>query len=168
MLVVSAAEGPKGRFVAGNTYFWGTWKFSPNKAAGKDLIRYLAERAQAERLVEASQGFDLPSFEKQLDFKTWKEQGPPAGTLANYPPRGDVVVSISGSPAPPHRHSDVRAGHDHQDDRAMHDAEEERRAGDGLGRLGARRLHENLARLRRSGVSAAPSPGILLDVGVYS
>jgi len=94
-------KGPKGRFVAGNTYFWGTWKFSPNKAAGKDLIRYLAERAQAERLVEASQGFDLPSFEKQLDFKTWKEQGPPAGTLANYPPRGDVVVSISGSPAPP-------------------------------------------------------------------
>jgi ABC-type glycerol-3-phosphate transport system substrate-binding protein len=93
-------KGPKGRFVAGNTYFWGAWNFSKNKAAAKELMHYLAERAQAERLVEASQGFDLPSFEKQLDFKTWQDQGPPKGTLANYPPRGDVVVSISGAPAP--------------------------------------------------------------------
>jgi ABC-type glycerol-3-phosphate transport system substrate-binding protein len=93
-------KGPKGRFVAGNTYFWGTWNFSRNGGAAKDLIHYLAERPQAEKLVEASQGFDLPSFEKQLDFKTWSEQGPPAGTLYNYPPRGDAIVSISGAPAP--------------------------------------------------------------------
>jgi ABC-type glycerol-3-phosphate transport system substrate-binding protein len=93
-------KGPKGRFVAGNTYFWGAWNFSANKTAAKDLIHYLGERAQAERLVDASQGFDIPSFEKQLDFKTWAGQEPPKGTLYNYPPRGDVVVSISGAPAP--------------------------------------------------------------------
>lgn len=93
-------KGPKGRFVAGNTYFWGAWKFSKNAGAAKDLIHYLAERAQAEKLVEASQGFDIPSFEKQLDFKVWQEQGPPKGTLTHYPPKGDVIVSISGAPAP--------------------------------------------------------------------
>jgi ABC-type glycerol-3-phosphate transport system substrate-binding protein len=93
-------KGPKGRFAAANIYFWGAWKFGKNKGAAKALMQYLAERAQAEKLVEASQGFDIPSFDKQLDFKTWGEQGPPPGTIANYPPRGDVIVSISGAPAP--------------------------------------------------------------------
>jgi hypothetical protein len=93
-------KGPKGRFVAGNTYFFGAWKFSKNQGAAKELIQYLADRPQAEKLVEASQGFDVPSFEKQLDFKVWAEQGPPKGAIANYPPKGDVVVSISGAPAP--------------------------------------------------------------------
>ena len=40
------------------------------------------------------------SFEGQLDFKTWGEQGPPKGSIANYPPRDDAIVSISGAPAP--------------------------------------------------------------------
>jgi hypothetical protein len=34
------------------------------------------------------------------DFKTWEEESPPKGTLYNYPPRGDVIASISGAPAP--------------------------------------------------------------------
>jgi len=93
-------KGPKGRFVAGQTYFWGLWDFSTSKSAGKALMHFLAERPQAEQLVAASQGFDLPSFSRQLDFKTWAEQGPPLGTLANYPPHNDVVVSIAGAPAP--------------------------------------------------------------------
>lgn len=93
-------KGPKGRFIAGNTYFFAAWKFGQNQGAAKDLIHYLADRPQAQRLVEASQGFDIPSFQGQLDFDTWAKQGPPPGTIANYPPRGDVVVSISGAPAP--------------------------------------------------------------------
>ena len=28
-------------------------------------------------------------------------RGPPKGTLFNYPPRGDVTLSIAGAPAPP-------------------------------------------------------------------
>ena len=31
-------KGPKGRFIAGNTYFFGAWKFSQNQGAAKDLI----------------------------------------------------------------------------------------------------------------------------------
>ena len=34
------------------------------------------------------------------DFQTWEVEGPPKGTLYNYPPRGDVIESISGAPAP--------------------------------------------------------------------
>ena len=93
-------KGPKGRFAAGNTYFFGAWKFGKNQGAAKELIHYLADREQAQKLVAASQGFDIPSFEKQLDFDTWEKQAPPPGTIANYPPRGDVIVSISGAPAP--------------------------------------------------------------------
>jgi ABC-type glycerol-3-phosphate transport system substrate-binding protein len=93
-------KGPKGRFVAGGNNFWGVWRFAKNKSAAKSLIQFLADRPQAEQLVEASQGFDVPSFERQLDFKTWNEQGPPPGTLYHYPPQGDVIVSISGAPAP--------------------------------------------------------------------
>lgn len=93
-------KGPKGRFVAGNTYFFAAWKFGQNQGAAKDLIQYLADRPIAEKLVAASQGFDIPSFEKQLDFKVWAEQGPPQGAIANYPPKGDTIVSISGAPAP--------------------------------------------------------------------
>jgi ABC-type glycerol-3-phosphate transport system substrate-binding protein len=95
-------KGPKGRFVAGSNWFYGIWKFSKNKSAAKSLVLYLTQRAQSERLIAASEGFDLPSFEKQLDFKTWSEAGPPAGTLYHYPPRGDTTVMIPGYPAPTH------------------------------------------------------------------
>jgi hypothetical protein len=33
-------------------------------------------------------------------FKTWAEEGPPKGGIWNYPPRGEVSESVSGSPAP--------------------------------------------------------------------
>ena len=95
-----APKGPKGRFVAGGNIFYAIWKFSPNKSAAKSLIHFLTERKQAEQLIDASQGFDLSSFEKQHNFKTWREQGQPVGTLAHYPPTGDTIVAISGAPAP--------------------------------------------------------------------
>jgi ABC-type glycerol-3-phosphate transport system substrate-binding protein len=93
-------KGPKGRFVAASNFFWGAWEFSKNKSAAKSLMYFLGQRPQAEKLVAASQGFDLASFEKQHDFKTWAEQEPPAGTLYHYPPRGDVIGSTCGAPAP--------------------------------------------------------------------
>src|SRR5216684_2720787 len=94
-------KGPKGRFDAAVPFFWGTWKFSPNKAAAKSLLTYLCQRSSVEQTVAASKGYDIPPFEKLRDFKTWEEEGPPKGTLYNYPPRGDVIASISGAPAPP-------------------------------------------------------------------
>jgi ABC-type glycerol-3-phosphate transport system substrate-binding protein len=96
-----APKGPKGRYTPGLPYYWGLWNFSPNKSAGKSLLTFLSQRSSVEKLVAASGGYDLPGFSKLLDFKTWEEEGPPKGTLYNYPPKHDQIVSIALSPAPP-------------------------------------------------------------------
>ncbi len=93
-------KGPKGRFDAAVPFFWGTWKFAPNKAAAKSLLTYLCQRSSVEQTVAASKGYDIPPFEGLHDFKTWAEEGPPKGGIYNYPPRGDVTMVIPYSPAP--------------------------------------------------------------------
>jgi ABC-type glycerol-3-phosphate transport system substrate-binding protein len=93
-------KGPKGRFDPAQPSFWGIWNFSPNKSAAKSLTLHLWERSSVEQLVAASHGYDIPCFGTLRDFKTWAEEGPPKGGIWNYPPRGDVVESVSGWPAP--------------------------------------------------------------------
>ena len=94
-------KGPKGRYQPFLPYFWGIWGFGKNKAAAKSLLRHLSQRENVARLVEASQGYDIPAFAKLRDFPTWLEQGPPKGTLYHYPPRESQVASIAAAPAPP-------------------------------------------------------------------
>ncbi|HYM74084.1 MAG TPA: extracellular solute-binding protein [Stellaceae bacterium] len=93
-------KGPKGRFVAAVPFFWGVWKFSPNKAAAKSLLAFLCQRSSVEQTVAASRGYDIPPFSGLHDFKTWADEGPPKGGIYNYPPRGDVEMVIPYSPAP--------------------------------------------------------------------
>ena len=94
--------GPNGRFAPFLPYLWGIWTFSKNKSASKALLRHLSTRSAAEQMVEVSAGYDLPSFEKLTDFKTWAEIGPPKGTLYHYPdPHKQQTLSIAGGPAPP-------------------------------------------------------------------
>jgi ABC-type glycerol-3-phosphate transport system substrate-binding protein len=93
-------KGAKGRFSPGLPYFWGIWKWSKNIAAGKSLLTHLSQRSSIEQLVAASGGYDIPGFSNLRDFKTWAEEGPPKGTVYNYPPRADQIVSIAGAPAP--------------------------------------------------------------------
>jgi len=93
-------KGPKGRFDAAVPFFWGTWKFSQNKAAAKSLLMHLCQRSSVEQTVAASKGYDIPPFAGLRDFKTWAEQGPPKGGIYNYPPRGEVEMVIPYSPAP--------------------------------------------------------------------
>jgi ABC-type glycerol-3-phosphate transport system substrate-binding protein len=93
-------KGPKGHFEAAVPFFWGTWKFSRNKSAAKSLLTFLCQRSSVEQTVAASKGYDIPPFEGLHDFKTWAEEGPPKGTIYNYPPRGEVVMVIPYSPAP--------------------------------------------------------------------
>ncbi len=93
-------KGPKGRFVAAVPFFWGTWKFSQNKAAAKSLLTFLCQRGSVEQTVAASKGYDIPPFSGLHDYKTWTDEGPPKGTVYNYPPRGDVEMVIPYSPAP--------------------------------------------------------------------
>lgn len=94
-------KGPKGRYDSGIYRYWGIWNFSPNKAAAKSLLVFLSTRSSVERLVDGSQGFDMPPFAMLHDFPVWAKAEPPKGTLANFPPSGDTVVSVTGYPAPP-------------------------------------------------------------------
>jgi hypothetical protein len=64
------------------------------------LALYLWETPQVEQLVAASKGYDIPAFGSLRNFKTWADEGPPKGGIWNYPPRGEVIESVSGSPAP--------------------------------------------------------------------
>ena len=98
-----APAGPKGRFVPTQQYFWGTYSFSPNKSAGKDLIEYLMQRDNVEQRDIASDGYDLPPYAKLNDFKIWSEVGPPKGTVYNYPIRAGTgqKPALAGSEAAP-------------------------------------------------------------------
>jgi len=94
-------KGEQGRFVPFLPRYLGIWKFAKNKAAAKSLIRALAMRGPAEKLVAASQGYDLPPYAKLLDFKTWAEESPPKGSIYHYVTRGDQADVVVCSPAPP-------------------------------------------------------------------
>jgi ABC-type glycerol-3-phosphate transport system substrate-binding protein len=95
-------SGPAGRFAPFLPYFYGIWNFGKEKTAAKDLIRHLSTRSATEKMVNASQGYDLPAFEKLTDFKVWAEEGPPKGTLYHYPnPHDHQVLSMAAQPAPP-------------------------------------------------------------------
>jgi ABC-type glycerol-3-phosphate transport system substrate-binding protein len=94
--------GPKGRFAPFLPYFWGIWNFSKNKSAAKSLLVRLSQPDAVERMVAASNGYDLPAFEKLTTLKTGAEEGPPKGTLYHYPnPHNHQTLSIAAAPAPP-------------------------------------------------------------------
>lgn len=92
-------KGPKGRFVGQLPQFYGLWKFSKNKTAAKELITYISQKEAIAQFVEASVGYDLPSFKTMYDLPTWNTVSPPDGTVYGYPPRGDEQTSITGAPA---------------------------------------------------------------------
>ncbi len=92
-------KGPKGRFVGQLPQFYGLWQFSKNKAAAKDLLLHISQKESVAQFVEASVGYDLPSFKTMYDLPTWQTVGPPVGTVYSYPPRGDEQTSIAGAPA---------------------------------------------------------------------
>ncbi len=96
-------RGPKGRLVPYRAYFWGIWKFAKNQGAARDLIEYLSQREQVERLAKPVSGYDISAFLSMSDMKIWEEVGPPKGTIYNYPirPWHDASYYVPGSAAPP-------------------------------------------------------------------
>jgi hypothetical protein len=79
----------------------GIWNFSANKSAAKSLVLYLSTREAILQLLEAGQGFDVCRPSKSLPTPPYgADAEPPKGTLYNFPPRGEVIVSVAGSPAP--------------------------------------------------------------------
>jgi hypothetical protein len=95
------AQGPKGRFAPFVPYFWSIWDFSKNIPAAKSLLAHMSTASASEKMVTASGGYDLPSFEKLTLFKVWQDEAPPKGTLFHYPnPYNHQVLSAAGAPAP--------------------------------------------------------------------
>ncbi len=81
-------------------FFWATWNFSKNQSAAKSLLMHLSRASSAEKMVAASNGYDLPSFAKFTDFRTWAEEGPPKGTLYRYcNPYNHQTLSVAAAPA---------------------------------------------------------------------
>lgn len=95
--------GPQGRVLPHLPYFWGVWNFSRNKTAAKELIEWLSEREQAQQLCNASSGYDIPPFQSMTDFPVWAEEGPPKGSVFNYPLKAshNARAHIAAFPAPP-------------------------------------------------------------------
>jgi ABC-type glycerol-3-phosphate transport system substrate-binding protein len=92
--------GPKGRFRGSLPRMQGVWNFSKNKSAAKDLVLYLQQKEQMDRLIQASEGFDIPLIKAFNKNPVWRDAKPPAGTLYNYPVQGDEFQMIGGYPAP--------------------------------------------------------------------
>ena len=93
-------SGAKGRFAGYLPYLWGTWNFSKNKSAAKSLLSTLLQRENVEKIVNASIGYDVPSFESMRNFKIWEEVNPPKGVVYHYPPRKDQTTWVACAPAP--------------------------------------------------------------------
>ncbi len=92
--------GTKGRFAGYLPYLWGTWGFSKNKSAAKSLLSHLLQRENTEKIVTASIGYDVPSFESMRNFKVWEQVEPPKGVVYHYPPRKDQTTWVACAPAP--------------------------------------------------------------------
>jgi ABC-type glycerol-3-phosphate transport system substrate-binding protein len=93
-------KGPQGRFTPLTCNYLAVWSFAKNKPAAMSLLEHISSRESSERLVAASQGFDLATFKSFENFKTWRDQGPPPGTLRHYPNSGDQQYSMAAEPAP--------------------------------------------------------------------
>ena len=91
--------------------FFGIWTFAANKPAARDLLLHLGQRDQVTKIVWGSQGFDTPLQAAFSDHEVWQKEGPPAGTLYNYPVKGDEVQVVPGYPAPPRIAEKIAGAH---------------------------------------------------------
>jgi len=94
-------KGPKGRFAPLLARYQGLWNFSKNKSAAKSLMVHMNQPENIRKLVAGAAGYDIPPYQKLLDYKVWDAQGPPPGTLSHYPNRGDQRNVMPCAPAPP-------------------------------------------------------------------
>jgi ABC-type glycerol-3-phosphate transport system substrate-binding protein len=94
--------GPQGRFIGYLPFTTGIWAFGRNKTAAKAFLEFLTERESAEFTTNFSGGYDIPPFASMADFRVWETEGPPVGTIFNYPlkPHHDARPSIAFAPAP--------------------------------------------------------------------
>ncbi|MGK7869715.1 ABC transporter substrate-binding protein [Falsiroseomonas sp. E2-1-a20] len=95
--------GPEGRFIAYLPWTTGIWAFGRNKGAAKSFLEFISSREAAEATTNRSGGYDIPPFASMSNFPVWEREGPPVGTIFNYPlkPHHQATASIAFAPAPP-------------------------------------------------------------------
>ncbi len=95
--------GPRGRFLAYLPWNSGIWSFGRNKNVAKQFLEFISQREAAELTTNTSNGYDIPPFGTMSDFKIWETEGPPVGTVFNYPnkPHHQATAHIAFAPAPP-------------------------------------------------------------------
>ena len=139
-------RGPKGRFVGQLPQFYGVWNFSKNKPAAKDLLLYISQKESIAQLVQASSGYDLPSFKTMYDLDDL-EDGRAAGRhrlrLSAARRRADLDRRRAG--ALRSRRPDLQSGDQHRDGRQVHAGQREARRRDQVGRERARRHSARLS-----------------------
>ena len=147
--------GPKGRYAPFVPYFWSVWNFSKNQAAAKSLIVHLSQPSSAEKMVEASNGYDLPSFAKLHDLQDLGRGGPAQGhalPLSEHQQSPDPVARRRAGAAQDRR-ADLRSGADDPDGGALLP-----RRGHGEDtRLGGQRARGLHAQLRRGSGGSTPA-----------
>jgi len=94
-------SGPNGRFAPFLPYFYGIWNFSKNKPAAKSLLLHLSQPKAIEKMVEASQGYDLPAFEKLTTLKLGRGRPAEGHALPLPNPHNHQILSVAAQPAPP-------------------------------------------------------------------
>jgi len=94
-------RGPQGRFTPLTCNYLALWNFSKNKSAAKSLLVHINKPENIRKMVAGAAGYDIPPYQKLLDYKVWDDQGPPLGTLSHYPNRADQKNAMPCSPAPP-------------------------------------------------------------------
>ncbi len=96
-------RGKAGRLVPMRPYFWGIWKWAQNQSAAQDLMVFLCQRENVDKLSKPAAGYDIPPFPSMNDLSVWEDVGPPKGTVYNYPirPWHNAEYYIPGSSAPP-------------------------------------------------------------------
>jgi ABC-type glycerol-3-phosphate transport system substrate-binding protein len=100
-------KGPKGRYAPLLPRYQGLWNFSKNKSAAKSLLLHINNPDNIRKMVAGAAGYDVPPYQKLIDYKVWDDQGPPPGTLSHYPNRGDQKNVMPCSPAPPQSASQI-------------------------------------------------------------
>src|SRR5262249_50154796 len=71
-----APTGRKARPISGGYRYGVIWNFSANKGAAKSLLLHLAPRDPINKMLEASQGFDVPPFDSLPDSDVWAKAEP--------------------------------------------------------------------------------------------
>ena len=92
---VSVPAGPAGRFRTAAPYSLGVWNFSPNVDAAKDLLRFLMQKENFLKQVEASGGYNQPYLAGHRGAPIYQRER----ALRHYEPPKETVHAW-GWPAP--------------------------------------------------------------------